>query len=82
VFAALVYDREPAIFRNDHGVVTGDARICDHNVFVHFSPDRKWTVVDDDGALFPVLHQNELRKQTAASFRAGVVGDVSGHELV
>jgi hypothetical protein len=28
------------------------------------------------------LHQNELRKQTAASFRAGVVGDVSGHELV
>src|SRR5690349_5894679 len=62
MFTALVYNREFAIFRHDHGMIEGDSRVCDYNVFIYLTSDGKRAMVDADGALFPVLHQNQLGK--------------------
>jgi len=82
VFAALVHHRKFSIFGDDDGMVTRDARIGDNYVFIYFPSNRERSVVNADGVLFPVLHQNQLWKQTGARLRGRFVSDVSGHGLI
>ena len=69
VLAALVHYAELPVFRGDHSMVAGDARIGNDEIFVHFAPHGKWAMVEIDRPLLVALHKYQGWKKAGTRFR-------------
>jgi hypothetical protein len=64
MLAALIYDAKLPILGRDQGMVAGDSRVGDHQIFVDLSPDCERRMVEIDRALVVSLHKNQGWKNT------------------
>jgi hypothetical protein len=59
MLAAQVDDAEHTVFRDDLGVIPGDTRVRDHQIFINLSAHAERTVVEIDNPLFVPLDKNK-----------------------
>src|SRR5215472_9293781 len=79
MLAPLVLDEKFAVVGDDQGVIAGNPRVGDGQIFLHFAADGERSVIKVQSALFGSLNKDKAGKDTGTDAGNGADNGLGRH---